>query len=116
MYFWIRSKISFRGMERPLSDSEPPALETCTTQAGDDVRRPPHDVPDQSRAVILNHENHGALIEAKVIGSHPPARRAVRHFIGLVERRFEAVALRHAEVELGHSADRRDDDLWCEGK
>ena len=57
---------------------------------------------------------HRALVDAKVVGGNPPARRAVRHFVCLVERWLEAIALRHAEVEPSHGADGGDDDLRSE--
>src|SRR6185437_3458131 len=94
--------------------SQPPASEPSSPQPRSDVRRSARDVPDQFCAVVFDHERHRPLIDPEVIRCYPPAGRAVRHRIGLVKRRLEAVALRHAEVELGHGANRRNNDLRSE--
>src|SRR6185437_12837700 len=94
--------------------SQPPASEPSSPQPRSDVRRSARDVPDQFCAVVFDHERNRPLIDPEVIRCYPPAGRAIRHCIGLVKRRLEAVALRHAEVELGHGANRRDNDLRSE--
>jgi len=80
-------------------------------QSGHHVGRPAHNVPNQTGTVVLDHEDHWTLVDAEMVGSDPVVGRTIRHFIGLVERRLEAVALLGTELELGHRADRRDYDL-----
>src|SRR5262245_60094471 len=60
------------------TSSEPPALKPRPAQAGHDVLGVAHDVPDQSGAIVFDHENHRPLVDAKVKRRDPPARRAVR--------------------------------------
>src|SRR5262245_24704742 len=48
------------------TSSEPPALKAGPAQADHDVRRPAHDVPDQSGAVVFDHQDHWPLVDAKV--------------------------------------------------
>ena len=54
------------------------------------------------------------MIDAEVVGSDPPARRAVCDRARLVERRLEAVAICRAEIESSHRPDGRDHDLGSE--
>src|SRR6187401_2301290 len=85
-----------RNLLKPQSEihrSEPRTLESRSAQPGRNVGRPAHNVPDQSAAVILNHEHYRALVDAKVIRGDPPPCRTVRDFVCLVERRFKTVAL-----------------------
>src|SRR6478736_7816870 len=96
--------------------SEPAAPKARSTETGRDIWRPTHNSPDQSGTVVLDHQDHWTLVNAKVMWCDPPARRALRHFVGLIERRLEAIALRRAEVELDHRADGRYDDLRREWK
>src|SRR4029453_5229427 len=51
-----------------------------------------------------------------MIRRDPPAGRTIGYFTSLIERRFESVATVHADVEMRHVVDRRDDDLWSKGK
>src|SRR5262249_11731282 len=77
---------------------EPTAPEARPAPPSSAVRRPAGDVPDQPGAVVLDHERPRPLVDPEVIRCHPPAGRAVRHCVRLIERRLEAIALRHAEV------------------
>ena len=90
---------------------QPAALETRAAQPLDDVGAAAHDVPDQTGAVVLDHEHDRALVHAEVVWGDPPSGRAVFHGEGLVERRLEAVGLRHTQLQRGQVPDSGDHDL-----
>src|SRR5262245_46732299 len=94
--------------------SEPATLESRPAQARNDIRTATHELPDQTGAVVLHHEDHRTLVDAEMVGRDPPAGRAVRHRVRRVERRLEAVSLRRAEIELRHGAEGGNHDLRCE--
>jgi hypothetical protein len=64
---------------------QPAAREPCPPQPGDNIGAAAHDLPDQTAAVVLDHQRHGPLVDAEVVGRHPPAGRAVLHPERLVE-------------------------------
>src|SRR4051794_29523729 len=76
--------------------SQPSAGEPGPPQPRSEVRRSASDVPDQTGAIVLDHERHRTLVDPEVMRRDPPASRAVRHDVRLIERRLESVAFRHA--------------------
>src|SRR4029453_11069237 len=106
---WYSRRTVRPGSQR--TSSEPPPPNPPPPQAGHDVRGLAHDVPDQPGAVVFDHQNHRALVDAKVERCDPSTSRAVRHFVRPVERWLEAVLVRHAKMEPSHGTDGRHDDL-----
>src|SRR6516165_12301894 len=78
--------------------SEPTPSKAGAAQAGQHRRAPPHDVPEQAGAVVLDHQRHRPLIDPEVIGSDPPAGRAAIHRERLIERGLEPILRRHPQV------------------
>ena len=85
-------------------------------QAGQHRHAPAHDVPEQARAVVLDHQHHRPLVDPEVVRRNPPAGRAIVHRERRVERGLEPVPGRHPQVHPGEMAHRRDDDLRSEGE
>ena len=50
-----------------------------------------HDVPDETRSVVLDHEHDRPPVDAEVVGRDPPTCRTLFHGEGLVEGRLKSV-------------------------
>src|SRR6185312_1982238 len=94
---------------------EPAAAETGTLQAANDVRVGFHHVPDESAAVVLDHDQDGALVDAEIVDVEPAERGvdgaglllALRGE-GRIEGVDEAVGLvQLVAVDLAHLQQRR---------
>jgi hypothetical protein len=75
---------------------QPTPRKACPTQPGQYRRATARDVPEQTRAVILDHQHHRTLIDAEVIRGDPPGGRTLVHRKRLIERRLEPVFGGHA--------------------
>src|SRR5271166_2652307 len=93
---------------------KPASSKTRPAQSGPDRRASTHDVPEQARPVVFDHQNDRPLVDAEVIGANPPSCVIVFDYVGLIERGFEAVKTRHAEVHLPEVSYRRNDYLGRE--
>src|SRR5260370_40810268 len=54
---------------------QPAAGEPCAPEPRDNVGAAAHEIPDQTAAVVLDHQRHGPLVDAEVVWRHPPAGR-----------------------------------------
>jgi len=70
---------------------QPTPSKTRLAQSSHDRLASTHDVPEQARPVVFDHQNDRPLVDAEVIGANPPSRVAVFDYVGLIERRFEPV-------------------------
>src|SRR5581483_5912564 len=99
------------------SSLQPTAREAGPPQTGDDVRTAPHEGPDRPGAVVLGHEHHWSLVDAELVGRHPPPGRAVVYAERLGERTPEAVRpILSAQLHARQAAGGRDDDPRDEGQ
>ncbi len=58
-----------------IIELQPASGKACPTQTGQDWRATAHDLPQQSGAMILDHQHHRTLIDTEVIRRNPPAGR-----------------------------------------
>ena len=93
---------------------QPTPSKTRLAQSSHDRLASTHDVPEQARPVVFDHQNDRPLVDAEVIGANPPSRVTVFDYVGLIERGFEPIKTRHAEVHSPEVSDRRNDDLGRE--
>src|SRR5271170_1778068 len=99
----------------PAVALQPAAREPGAPQPGDHRQAAAHEVPDQTRAVILYHQYHRPLIDTELVWRYPPARRAAVHAERLVERAPESVRpVLATQCHARQAADSRDDDLGGE--
>src|SRR5271165_6056562 len=93
---------------------QPTPSKTRLAQSSHDRLASTHDVPEQARPVVFDHQNDRPLVDAEVIGADPPSRGTVFDHVGLIERGFEPIKTLHAEVHSPEVSDRRNDDLGRE--
>src|SRR5689334_5110626 len=75
-----RSRASWQFVSR-----KPAAGKACSPQACPNRLGTTHDVPEQTGAVVLDHQNDRTLIDPEVIRRNPPTGRALVHGERLVE-------------------------------
>src|SRR6476646_7624037 len=90
---------------------QPAATESRSQQPGHDDGATAHDVPEQARPVVLDHQHDRTLIDAKVVRRDPPTGRNIRHRKRLVEGWLEPVFPCHSQVHSREVRHRGNDDL-----
>jgi len=98
---------------RRRCSSQPTSREPRTPQARDEVRTAPHQVPNQTGAVVLDHQDDRPLIEGEMIARDPTMLRT-RYRKGRVETAHEPVLIFHVRVSFLAVPERREHDLRCE--
>src|SRR3712207_6669236 len=98
---------------------QPPARKPRAAEAADDVRVPLHEIPQQSRSIILDHEEDRPLVDPEVVAVEPAApghNPAVLDPTAELVRRIERVEKAVLREEIGpvrpaHVLEGRDRDL-----
>src|SRR5271165_981351 len=93
---------------------QPTPSKTRLAQSSHDRLASTHDVPEQARPAVFDHQNDRPLVDAEVIGANPPSGGTVFDHVGFIERGFEPIKTCHAEVHSPEVSDRRNDDLGRE--
>src|SRR5678815_5158334 len=79
---------------------KPTAPKSSPQQSGDHSGTTAHDVPEETRPIILDHHNDRPLIDSEVIRCDPPTSRTIRDNKRLIERRLEAIFSSHSQIHL----------------
>src|SRR6204780_951343 len=81
--------------------SKPPPGKPREPQAPNDVWAVPHQSPQETTAIVFNHQDNRTLIKPLMPGRYPPAIGIAGHpWVRLVERRFEAVRIQLCQFSL----------------
>src|ERR1700730_16062024 len=94
------------------SSCQPATRESGTTQSAADIRAPPHQLPNQPRAIILDHQDDDALVEPEITIGDPTGRAAARQC--RIETARQSRTSDHLGIARAKMAQRRHGKLWRE--
>src|ERR1700730_6333517 len=106
------------------SSCQPATRESGTTQSAADIAAPPHQLPNQPRAIILDHYDEAALVESKITLGDPAGQAAARQcrietarqsrlpdHLGIARTKM----VQRRQGKLGRERQRRECRAWADG-
>src|ERR1700730_8505590 len=98
-------------MAEQCDSSQPTVGETGAVESGNDVGTPAHQLPEQFRTIVLDHQDDWTLIDSEVKRRHPTMRSTGPGRVGRVEAGPETVGMVDAQVDVLKAPQHRQHDF-----